>query len=391
MKAIHRVGTVVDLVGSYGRNILVGVSNYAFAHHWELLTLPLWSFDQQKAWKRWKVDGLIVQVYSPDISEMVKAMAVPAVNVSGGVPDSSLPTVAVDNLEVGRQAARHLLALGFRRFAFTSGTHVDWARLRGLGFSEVVLAAEASCGWDTRICQAPPGCSPMHSLRDWLQGTLKPAAIFTANDRYAMEVMDLCRQLDLAIPEQVAVLGAGDDELLARLAAPSLSSIAIPADKIAYQAATLLDQLLDGHEVPLTPLLLPPSGVVERRSTDTIAIHDADVAAALRFIRENAHLPIGVPDILARVPLARRSLERRFQVLLGRTPHEEILRTRLQRACHLLVSGDLPIAQIARLCGFAGPTRFAAVFSKEMGLTPSAYREQAKTKEPHTRNRGSRD
>ena len=137
----------------------------------------------------------------------------------------------------------------------------------------------------------------------------------------------------------------------------------------------MLSQLMKGEQVPAEPHLIPPVGIATRQSTDILAVPDAKVSAALRYIREHACEGIRVSDVMRQVPMARRALETRFQKLLGRTPHEEILRVQLNRVKELLVGTGLPVWEIAGHTGFE-PDYLSVVFKKQTGMAPSDYRKR---------------
>ena len=161
-----------------------------------------------------------------------------------------------------------------------------------------------------------------------------------------------CRQIGLRIPEDIALLGVDDDDLLCGLAHPPLSSIRTPLERIGYEAGKLLAHLIAGGKDPKRPLLFPPMQVVTRGSTDVLAIADPDLAAAIRFIQQNAHRRVGIKQLIDQVALSRRSLERKFRKAFKRSPFEELLRVRLQRAKDLLSASDLPMSSVAEQTGF---------------------------------------
>ena len=168
----------------------------------------------------------------------------------------------------------------------------------------------------------------------------------------------------------------GNVEQLCDLACPPLSSIRVAAEAAGYEAARLLDRLLDGAPPPATPLQFPPLGVVTRRSTNVYAVNDDDLAAALRFIRGNAFRPIGVEDVVRAACVSRSTLERRFRAVLGRSPLDEILRVRVERVRQLLLETDWPMPRVAREAGFRDGRHLAEVFHTCIGDTPTAYRRR---------------
>jgi LacI family transcriptional regulator len=213
-------------------------------------------------------------------------------------------------------------------------------------------------------------------VRRWLRSLPKPVGVFVPNDLWGVQVGEACRQVELRVPEDVAILGVGNDDLYCELTRPPLSSIIVPAEQIGYEAAALLDRLLSGGKPPREPILLSPIGVATRRSTEVLAIDDPDVVAAVRYIREHAHLPLRVSDVLRQVPSGRRTLERRCRRALGWGLGEEIRRTHLEQARRLLATTDLPIKALATQAGFSDYCHMAVAFRKELGTSPSAYRQQ---------------
>ena len=195
-------------------------------------------------------------------------------------------------------------------------------------------------------------------------------------DFLGLQLSEACREAGLRIPEDVAIVGMGNDDLLCDFARPSLSSVAVASEQIGHEAAALLDRLMNGHSPPPQPILVPPPGVVARQSSDVLAIDDHDVATALRFIRDASHKPIRVDDLLNAIPVSRRMLERKFRKVLRRGISEEIRRVHIERARRLLAGTDLAISAIAFNSGFSNASHLSIVFRQETGLTPTAFRSQ---------------
>ena len=188
------------------------------------------------------------------------------------------------------------------------------------------------------------------------------------------EVLDVCRQLGVKVPDELALIAVDNDELICDLAEPPLSSVIPDSRRTGYEAGRLLDLLMAGQsELPLAHLI-KPLGISVRGSTDVLATDDADVSTAVRFIRTHASEGINVEDVLRAVPLSRRVLESRFEKLLGRTPHEEITRVQVERVKELLTETDLPLSVIAHRAGYKHVEYMSVVFKRETGLPPSQYR-----------------
>jgi LacI family transcriptional regulator len=210
----------------------------------------------------------------------------------------------------------------------------------------------------------------------WIHSLPKPLGLMACNDFRGIQALDACRRAGIAVPEEMAVIGVDNEELVCKLAYPPLSSVVPNARRIGYEAAALLDRLMRGEPEPTIPLAIPPLEVITRLSTDVNAIADPDVAAAMRFIREHACEGIGVDEVLAQVPVSRSVLQRRFRSLLGRSIHAVIAAVRLQRAKQLLVETDLSLAVIAKRTGFSHVEYLCAAFRQAVGLPPGAYRRE---------------
>jgi LacI family transcriptional regulator len=200
-------------------------------------------------------------------------------------------------------------------------------------------------------------------------------------DIKAQKILDVCRELDIAVPEEVAVIGVDNDELLCGLADPPLTSVICNTRRTGFEAASLLDRLMSGEKVGSEPILVKPIGIADRQSTDILAIEDREVAIAVRFIRENAWKGINVNDVLREVPLSRRVLENRFLKILGRTPHEEITRLKIDRVKQLLTETDLPLTEIARRTGYRHDYYLSVAFKKSVGVPPRIFRQTERFQE----------
>lgn len=193
-------------------------------------------------------------------------------------------------------------------------------------------------------------------------------------DIQAQRLLDACRDADVAVPEEAAVLGVDDDRLLCDLCSPPLSSVVPNAKLTGYTAAQVLDRMMRGETAAAQGHLIPPLGIKVRQSTDVLAIDDADVAAAVRFIREHAFEHINAATVLRNIPLSRRVLESRFRNALGRTPHEELTRVRIERVKQLLGETDLTLEAIAMRTGFRHVEYLSVAFKREVGIRPGQFR-----------------
>ena len=375
------VAVLVDTATGWGRRLVRGIINYSRSHGpWYLWIqsrgqeAPIWLPP------RWRGDGIIARVGSRATARHVEAAGVPVVNISAiEIEGADFPRVATDLTAAGRLAAEHLLDRAFRHFAYYGLEHRSFVERHYQGFASTVSQVCPDCPFYGTTMESGAGTRTAWHTRQrglirWLQTLPTPVAVLTWTTELGRELIHACRRADLLVPEQVAVLAADNDDLLCEACIPSLSGLALTSERIGYEAASLLEGLMKGQKPPKGPILLEPTGVVTRQSTDTLAVDDPDLAKAVAFIRNHASEPIQVKDVLREVPVSRRWLERRFHEFLGRGPAAEIRRVHLDRAKQLLAETDLSIPKVATACGFGSPERFAQVFKSEIGRSPLKYR-----------------
>lgn len=369
------VALVIETSNTYARTLLQGVVAYIRENApWSFFLGEQGRGDDPPAWlAHWDGDGIIARIESRPIAEAVVASGLPAVDLSAGRFVPSLPWVETDDEMIARLAADHLLERGFRSFGYCGDTRFQWSQRRKAAFGRLIrevggqveeFEPDARAGISAQIA----------AIGGWLKRLPKPIGIFAAYDIRGHQVLDACRSAGLAVPEEIAVLGVDNDELLCELAFPPLSSVIPNARRTGYEAAALLDRIMRGEHVPPTETRIAPLGVCRRQSTDVLAIDDPQIARALRFVRDHACDPIDVSDLLRVVPLSRRILETRFRQLLNHSPHTEILNVRLNRVKQLLTDSDLSLEEIATRAGFAHPEYLSVVFKRETGVTPRDFR-----------------
>jgi LacI family transcriptional regulator len=290
------------------------------------------------------------------------------------------PYVGLDHAKIAEVAAEHLLSKGMRHFGFYGsepGIHAGLDE-RARAFQSTIAAANRTYG----VLTVGGGADErdweheQQRLAVWIQSLPKPVGIMASNDERGLQVLDACRRAGLHVPDEVAVIGVDNDELLCDLAVPPLTSIDVNGEQIGYQAAATLDKMMAGEENIPASAKLGPRGVVTRRSTDVIASEDPEVNRAISFIRENAARPLSVIDVLAHLNMSRAALQTRMKHVLGHTIHQEIERVRLARAKELLATSDMTIKQVTHLTGFSSVQYMTRVFRAVVGETPAIFRKQ---------------
>ena len=373
---------IVETAMAFGRGVLEGISRY-------LVENPPWSVQLDlrellvtpPAWlRRWDGDGIITRSTTPEMAEIIQKWGIPTVNLTDIYGDQGLPSIWNDHDAIGRMAADHLIQRGLNQFAYCGFTDHHWSESRFEGFSAAVgqhgysveshqsdWAQARRTGWERQQAQ----------LVDWLTSLPKPIGIMACNDFRGQHVLEGCRAARLSVPDEVAVIGVDNDQVICDFCQPPLSSVIPAAERIGFEAAGMLDRLMQGEKLEQRQVRIKPLGVASRQSTDVMAIDDGDVVAALKIIRDRACLGLSVADILREVPIARSSLERRFRKTVGRSPQAEIRGVQMKRARQLLCETDLTLNQIASLTGFKHSEYFSVVFKREVGQTPGQYRAGA--------------
>jgi LacI family transcriptional regulator len=301
------------------------------------------------AWTRWAApDGLILFATAP--------VRVPVVRVCGdGTND-----VTVDEAAIGRLAAQHLLAQAPACLAVIDvGT--GWSRARADAFIATVPGAHRliETTWDRPVGR--------RRLVSALRALPRPVGCFAVNDRTAAAVADALAAAGLVVGRDVLLLGADDDELACRSVHPPLSSIQVPWERVGREAMQAL------HLRPRRtrePVVIPPSGVIVRGSSDRLAVDDPTLAAAVAAARAGA---AGTDALAAAAGLHRRALERRCRSVLGLTPLALLHRARIDRARALLMEG-IAVDMVARQCGWSSRAAFAIAFRTATGETPGTWR-----------------
>ena len=380
MKPAFKVALLIETSNRYGRDLLYGVRDWMredgrwavrFTEQSRGAAVPSWIED-------WQGDGIIGRVDSPEIARALKRTRLPVVDVSAERDASEFPRVSIDNVAVARLAVAHLTGKGFGRFAYCGDDRFLWSKQRGAEFVRGLKAAGQACvnfEPGAKVRRAPGSDAENRAIAEWLAALPKPVGVFACYDGRAQQVLEACQLLGLHVPDDVAVLGVDNDEVLCELCSPPLSSVQPNARRTGYEAAAMLSRMMGGKKnVAAKTRFVEPVRVVERQSTDVVSVADPKVAAALKFIRQHACEGANVSDVLRAVPMSRTLLERKFKALLGHSPHRQLVQAKVERAKHLLVESEVSITVVAELAGFESASYLSVVFRRETGESPYAYR-----------------
>jgi LacI family transcriptional regulator len=371
-----RVLLMSNLSARFEREVALGIANYARQHtNWRVYSERDPDLEQVR---QAPPAGIISFAADSRIEEFALSNRIVFVKIADPVPRPEICSVAVDERAIGTMAAEYFLSLGLKHFACVGHGNWPFLAVRLDNFVQVIEGR---------------GLGPVHrfvgqmydprqrsrferGVEALLLKLPRPCGLLAANDALGVELIEICQNIDVRVPDDVAIVGVDDDELTCELGKIPLSSIVQPFLRIGYEAGRVLDEHIKDPGCPPEQLLLAPLEVHPRASSDLIALGDVDVVAALRLINFHLAEPINVAWIVSQLPVARRSLERKFRKLVGRTILEQIHRARLQRAKDLLAESDLSLEMVAQRSGFVNARWLSDCFRKELKTTPTRFRRE---------------
>jgi LacI family transcriptional regulator len=379
-----RVALLIETSNSYARGLLRGIHAYSREHGpWVTYLSEQEQGDTKPVVLKedWKGDGILARLDNRWITQEVKRRQgkMPIIDLCAGRLLPGVPCVETNDLSIARLAADHLLERKFKQFCYYGDNRFNWAQWRGEHFARLLAEEGHPCTIydDNRLGRSRSNSDRQQSeLTEWVRRLPKPVGIMACHDFAGWQLLEVCHRARVAVPDEVAVIGVDNDELLCELSDPPLSSVVPDTFRAGYEAARLLDQWMAGKKRPPGDLQIEPTGIVTRKSTDALAVADPIVSQAVRFIREHACDGIKVRDVMQHMPLSRAALDNEFKKLLGHTSHEEILRIQFQRVIELLTKSDLTLTEIAERTGFRHPQYLTYAFKERYGVPPSEYRKQ---------------
>jgi LacI family transcriptional regulator len=382
---MHKIILLFDISEEYGKNLLKGITRYSKKHGpWVFCRMPLHyretlGMDRVLEFaKEWEADGIIAQLYnSSDIRKILDA-GIPIIAEDFKERFSDIPNITGGYFETGRMGAEYFLNKGFKNFAFYGFRNIVWSRERADGFEEFVT--EHGYTVHSYEHEETPSRELWHympsALSQWLKSIPKPIAIMACDDERGNHITEACKHAGIQIPEEIAVLGVDNDELTCNLSDPPLSSINLDIEHGGYETARLMDLLILNKQTGRYDIIVKPTHVITRQSTDICATTDKYIAAALKYIHLNIDNNINVKDVLKKIPLSRRALEIRFFEVTGSAVYKYICNLRIQKFTNKLLETDKSIAEIAIESGFSESKNLSRLFKQIKGTTPLKYRRK---------------
>ncbi len=375
------VALLVETALGSGREILKGISQYVHEHeNWQVFhyTGSL-GVMVPEVLEHWEGDGIIARLNQPEMSDVIRQKQVPVVDVLGNIKDSGFACVKSNNDEIALQVYEHFFERGFKSFGCLGIEGEVWSEERENAFRNRVQAG--NCRYRSKVVshflkQHLSWNSYLEQLITWLKELPKPVGVFVCSDQFAPDLISACSAANLRIPEEVAIVGVDNDPAFCEVVRPSLSSVDANHIQVGYTAASLLGSMIAGKNPEEMTTRIDPSGIITRQSSDAFALEDEGLRKAMQVIRTRALDGIGVDEIAKIAGYSRSVLQRRFKSQLGRTVHDAILATKLDRAKELLTLTRLPLIEVSLRSGFNHQEYLNHVFKARLGLTPGEYRKR---------------
>jgi LacI family transcriptional regulator len=334
--------------------------------------------------KDWRPDGVLSRIENERTATALATLDVPIVDLRGAFHPSGGAIFDTDPAACARMTLDQFRQRGLRNLAFCGYPNVNFSEARRQAFDEAAqaLGLQPPAVYQPRrkprvhqtLAWEVTGEFDQQHLADWLTSLTKPVGVFACNDVRGRQVLAAALAAGLAVPDELAVSGVDNDEVICDLATPPLSSIEPDTFRVGYEGAEMLDRLIAGERPPAAPRFMEPLRPVVRRSSDIVAVDDPEIAKAMRCIRDHATEGLNVDQLLEHLTISRATLERRFHNLLGRSPRQEIENIRIRRVKALLTETTYPLDAIAAMTGYVNPNHLITRFKACTGLTPSDYR-----------------
>jgi LacI family transcriptional regulator len=377
MQKLTRVILLLESSRAYGRDLLIGIARYSRLHGpWSFYREPGDLRSSVRHLAQWRADGLILRNAS-HWKELV-ALGLPTIlALHGSHRPGRLPAIMTDDKSITTLAGQHLVSRGLRQFAFCGFPGLPWSDNREGHFCRFMDAS----GFPVlvyplgRLRREMSWHQEQSRMQQWIRSLPIPIGIMAANDDRGHHVLEACKAAGVRVPEDVAVIGVDNDPLVCDLGDPPLTSVALNTEAAGFAAARLLESLMQGEPMSGQEIFVTATHIAARQSTDLLAVDDGDVAAAIRFIRQNARRRLRVNDIVATTGLGRRTLEMRFRNTIHRSIQEEIRRVRIDLITQMLASTDMPVSEIADHFSFTDAMHISRYFAREKGVGLKAYRK----------------
>lgn len=378
-----RIILLTDLSEEYAKNLLKGIVKYSLeSTPWVLCKMPL-SYREKNGvegvleWaKEWNADGIIAQFYNTDKVGLFKENGIVAIAQDFKDRFTEIPNITGDHYLCGRMGADYFVRKGFKNFAFYGYKYIVWSEERCKGFRDELAKHKSNFHFYEYQNEdlSELWYYDSEPLMKWLESLPKPIALMACDDNQAHQISQVCKQCGIRIPEEISLLGVDNDEAICTLSDPPLSSINQAAEKGGYEAAILIERIMRNPQEKYGDVIVKPTHIVARQSTDIYSTNDKYIAVVLQYIHQNSNNKITISDLTDLVPLSRRLFENRFKEVTGLPVYTYIINLRIEKFAQKLLESNDPIIDIASDMNFVDYKNLSRQFKKIMGHTPSSYR-----------------
>lgn len=386
-----KVLVLVDYSSEFSRQMLKGLIRYSKSS-------GSWSFYRMSAnykgiydheeiielVKNWQPNAVIVQPYYIN-PKLLTRLNVPIFLQNYKEESRYFSNIVGDYLKTGQLAAQYFSQKRFVNYAFYGCRDFIWSREREKGFAAEVLRNRGN--YFKYIDKTVPewGQDRLHTeLKNWLLSLPKPIAIFACDDIFAIHIAEVCKRINLHIPNDIALLGVDNDELICNLSAPPISSIVLDAENGGYELAKKIEKVVVDQSMTPFSLCINPLYIEERESTGDYYIQNEYIKTVVNYLQKNFTIHIMINSLTDLVPLSRRNLETKFKHEMGISIYQFVLKLRIDYFKKLLTTTDLPLPEIVANCGFNDYSNVFKIFKKTTGYSPSEFRKKLSQSQPIT-------
>ncbi len=376
---------LTDFSSGYSRNLLKGIVRYSKeVGNWSFQRMPLYyrmlyGENGVVEWaKKWQADAIIAQLSDVNI-ELLNDLNIPIIVQNYRDRNKAVSNLTGDYFNTGVMAAKFFLNRGYRNFAFYGFKGAIWSRERADGYSHEIEKQGYKLAILENDNKDREEWSYNHTvLGNWLQSLPKPVALFACDDHFALQISETCNVYNINVPDDIAILGVDNDDLLCNISDPPLSSIVLDVENGGYNAGKLLHQLITKEITEPFNIVVNPLIIERRKSTEKYAVSDKNIRTILNYIEKNYANHLSVEELVKQVPLSRRVLEKKFKEETGESLYQYIQNYRIDQFTRLLITTDYSLFEAALQSGFENYKNVSRIFRKYKALSPAEYRKRYK-------------
>ena len=375
---MKKIILLLETSRTFGRELIMGIVRYSKLNRsWSFYKEPNDLKSSIPNLKNWKPDGIIMR--DTVITNDLLKLKIPTIFAPHFICyPKNIPIIITDSFSIAKMASSHFIEKGFKNLAYCGYQGIVWSEERKYYFNQF----NSECGLRTHNYEPSKKIKlddwdkEQQLVSRWIKSLPKPVGIFACNDDRGQHILELCKLLRLKVPEEVAVLGVDNDPMVCEFGDPPLSSIALNTESAGFEVAKLLDKMMKSRKkISNEQIIVTSSNVVQRQSTDILAMVDEDVKLAIKYIKDNSNNIIFIKDVVDAVGIGRKALQKKFKDAIHRSIYSEIQQIRSESISKMLIETNLSISQIASLFNFTDVEHISRFFKKEKGIGMREFRK----------------